>query len=143
MDTRRARGRNLWLFVLLSVGCVLPAFLSQAAAQFEQRVEVRIKDYTFITKQYPLQLGMPTLISIRNEDTVRHDFGSQIFYGTPTEVEAGGVISYGREIGGVFLDPGRAAIVRFTIDRPGRYEFKCSIHSDMKGEILLMNAGAV
>jgi plastocyanin len=30
-----------------------------------------------------------------------------------------------------------------TIGRPGRYEFKCSIHQNMKGELLLLNVEAV
>lgn len=137
---------------LLIAGLGLLTMLSQAAssaqgqpvqAQTDQRVEVIIKGFTFVTSQVPLQLSAPTVITIRNEDAVRHDFGSVVFDGTPTQVDGGGVISYGRGIGGVFLDPDRTAHIRFTIDRPGRYEFRCSIHPDMKGELLLMNVGAV
>ncbi len=106
-------------------------------------MEVTIKDFIFITKQVPLQLSAPTLIAIRNEDAVRHDFGSQVFQNSLTRVESGGVISYGRGIGGLFLDPGREAAVRFTIERPGKYEFKCSIHPNMRGELLLLSVGAV
>lgn len=117
--------------------------LTPAAAQVQQRVDVVIKDFTFITQQAPLQLHIPILITIRNEDMVRHDFGSVVFQGTMTQVENEGVISYGREIGGVYVDPSRGAAIRFTLNRPGRYEFKCSIHPDMKGELLMMNVGAV
>ena len=132
-------GRTLaWTLVLVSSAAVLPA-----SAQPEQRVEVTIKDFTFITKQVPLRLHTPILITIRNEGLVRHDFGSLIFNGTMTQVETGGVISYGRDIGGVFLDPQRGAAIRFTLDRPGRYQFRCSIHPEMKGELLMMNVGAV
>lgn len=123
---------------------LLAAFLvSGAAAQPAQRVEVTIKDYQFVTKQIPMRPHSPILITIQNDDNVRHDFGSSIFEGTVTQVESNGVISYGRGIGGVFLDPGRGAAIRFTIERPGKYEFRCSIHADMKGELLLMNVGIV
>ena len=66
-----------------------------------------------------------------------------MFSGTSTKVESGGIISYGRGIEGVFLDSKRDAVIRFTLDRPGRYEFKCSIHPNMKGELLLLNVEAV
>lgn len=66
-----------------------------------------------------------------------------MFDGVSTKIESGGVISYGRGIGGVFLDPTREAVIRFTLDRPGRVEFRCSIHPTMKGELLLLNVEAV
>ena len=123
--------------------CLSVALLAQATAQPEQRVEVTIKDFTFITKQVPLMLDVPTLITIKNEDAVRHDFGSSVFQRSMTRVESGGVISYGRGVEGVFLDPSRETAIRFTIERPGKYEFKCSIHPNMKGELLLLSVGTV
>lgn len=124
----------VWMVIIL---------FSQSGAQSEQRVDVTIKDFTFVTKQVPLRLGVPTVIAIRNDDTERHDFGSTMFDGMPTKVETGGVISYGRGIGGVFLDPNRGASIRFTMERPGRHEFRCSIHPNMRGELLLLNVEAV
>lgn len=124
-------------------GCLVVGLFAQSAAQPEQRIDVMIKDFTFVTKQFPLRLGVPTVISVRNVDPERHDFGSSMFDGTSTKVESAGVISYGRGIGGVFLDPKRDAVIRFTLDRPGRYEFRCSIHPTMKGELLLLNVEAV
>ena len=128
--------------VLLAAGFVL-ALCSQGGAQAEQRIEVTIKDSVFVTKQVPLRLGVATVIVIVNQDQERHDFGSTMFEGIPTRVESGGVISYGKHIGGVFLDPKKEAVVRFTMERPGRHEFRCSIHPNMKGELLLLNVEAV
>ncbi len=128
---------------VLGAGLVVGFLASGAVAQPAQRVDVTIKDYQFITKQIPMQPHQPILITIRNDDNVRHDFGSAIFEGTVTQIESGGVISYGRGIGGVFIDPGRGAAIRFTVERPGKFEFRCSIHADMKGELLLMNVGIV
>ena len=124
-------------------GVLALVLLTPAAAQVQQRVDVVIKDFTFITHQVPLQLHVPILITIRNDDMVRHDFGTPVFQGTMTQVESDGVISYGREIGGVYVDPKHAAAIRFTLSNPGRYQFKCSIHPAMKGELLMMNVGAV
>ena len=109
----------------------------------EQVIEVVIKDYKFITKQGALSLGMPTVIKIVNEDGERHDFGSTMFEGIPTAVEKDGVIVYGRGIGGLYLDAKQDATIRFSMTRPGRYEFRCSIHPNMKGELLLLTVEAV
>jgi len=115
----------------------------QPVAQSEQVVEVTIKDYKFVTKQGVLRLGFPTVIRIRNEDAERHDFGSTMFEGIPTQIEKDGVIAYGRGVGGVFLDPKRDAVIRFDMSRPGRHVFRCSIHPTMSGELLLLSAEAV
>ncbi len=140
------RGRSRtgrWVRNLGLAGGLMLALLTPVTAQPEQRVHVTIKDFTFITDQMPLEPYVPVLITIRNEDLVRHGFGSRVFEGTMTEVESDGVISYGREIAGVYLDPGRGAAIRFTVERLGRYRFRCAIHPDMGGELLLMSVGAV
>ena len=112
-------------------------------AQSEQVVEVTIKDFRFVTKQGTLRLGFPTVIKVRNEDAERHDFGSPMFEGLPTQVEKDGVIAYGRGVAGVFLDPKRDVALRFNMSRPGRHEFRCSIHPTMSGELLLLSTEAV
>lgn len=127
---------------LLAVGFLL-ALCTQGGAQAEQRIEVTIKDFAFLTKQIPLRLGVATVIEITNLDQERHDFGSTMFDGIPTRIESGGVVSYGRGIGGLFLDAKKGAVIRFTMERPGRHEFRCSIHPNMKGELLLLNVEAV
>lgn len=130
----------LMLGLTLAVGWNQAEFLF---AQSEQVVEVTIKDFKFVTKQGTLHLGLPTVIKVRNEDAERHDFGSTMFEGIPTQVEKDGTIVYGRGVGGVFLDPKRDASIRFNMSRPGRHEFRCSIHPKMSGELLLLSVEAV
>ncbi|WP_455378184.1 hypothetical protein [Petrachloros mirabilis] len=128
------------------IGAIAIAGLGGAVpvqSQSEQVVEVVIKNFTFVTKQSALRLGLPTVIKILNDDAERHDFGSTMFEGIPTKVEEGGVIVYGRGLGGVMLDPKRNAVIRFNMERPGKYSFRCSIHPNMKGELLLLSAEAV
>lgn len=131
-------GGRLWL-----PACFVLALCSQGGAQAEQRIEVTIKDSAFITKQVPLRLGVATVIAITNQDQERHDFGSNMFEGIHTRVESEGIVSYGRGIGGLFVDGKKSALIRFTMERPGRHEFRCSIHPNMKGELLLLNVEAV
>lgn len=111
--------------------------------QSQQIVEITIKEFQFVTKQPTLRLGLPTMIRIRNEDTERHDFGSTMFEGIPVQIEKDGVIVYGHGLRGVFLDSKRDATIRFEMSRPGRHEFRCSIHPNMKGELLLLTVEAV
>ena len=112
-------------------------------SQSEQVVEVAIKDHKFVTRQDVLRLGFATVIKVRNEDGVRHDFGSTMFEGLPAQIEKDGVIVYGRGLGGAYLDPKRDMVIRFNMTRPGRHEFRCSIHPNMAGELLLLSAEAV
>ena len=141
--SRQKPSTGRWVGNLLLSGCLTISVFAHADAQTERRVEVRIHDYAFIASQAPLMLNTPAVIAIRNEDGVRHNFDSPMFQGIATEVEAGGVLTYGRGIAGVFVDPNAGAAIRFTVKRPGRYEFKCSIHPDMRGELLLLNIQAV
>lgn len=125
------------------LGLLVLGTLPQALAQPEQQIIVNIRNYTFETTQMPLQLHVPTVIYLKNGDDVRHDFGSLIFEGSHTRIETPTSIAYGNGIGGVYIEPGGEVSIRFTIDQPGHYQFKCSIHEGMEGEILLMSAGAV
>jgi plastocyanin len=143
MPSPTRRVMSSWILKLVLSGCLVIGFVTQTAAQIEQRVDVRIRDFTFIASQAPLMLNVPVVITIRNEDRERHNFESVVFQGISTEVEAGGVVTYGRGLRGVFLDADGGAVIRFTVKRPGRYQFKCSIHPRMKGELLLLDVQRV
>lgn len=132
-----------WVLVLAITGGFWGQMEGPGLSQTEQVVEVTIKDFKFVAKQGVLRLGFPTVIKVKNEDAERHDFGSTMFEGLPTQVEKDGVTVHGRGVGGVFLDPKRDATIRFNMTRPDRYEFRCSIHPNMTGELLLLSAEAV
>ena len=131
---------GLWI---LTAGILMASSLSPSTAQVQQDVHVTIQDYTFHTTQMPLQLHTDTFIYIKNLDEVRHDFGSTMFLNTLTHVDNNGVVAYGKGFEGVYLDPGKEAVIHLVIDKPGRFQFQCSIHQDMKGEILLLTVDAV
>jgi plastocyanin len=138
-------GRGWGFGIGMAMSTALIALMGSVpvASQTDQVVEVVIRDFSFVTKQSTLRLGLPTAIKVKNEDAERHDFGSTMFEGIPTKIEKDGVIVYGRGLGGVMLDPKRDATIRFNMERPGRHEFRCSIHPNMKGELLLLSAEAV
>jgi uncharacterized cupredoxin-like copper-binding protein len=125
------------------MGFFLLGGVTLSNAQFIQEVNVTIEGYTFRTTQTPLELNAETVIHIKNMDDVRHDFGSHMFLNTLTHVESNGVVTYGKGVEGVYLEPGQEASIRLILDHPGRFQFQCSIHQDMKGEILLLTVDAV
>ena len=127
----------------LLAGTLLAAILTPAAGQTEQKVEVTIKDSTFVSNGTTLMPGVPVMVTIVNKDTIRHDFSSVVLQGHLTQVEGNGVIAHGQGIEGVYLEPGKDATIRFTTERPGRFEFRCTIHPTRRGELLLMSVGAV
>ena len=137
------RGDGVLVLAMVSMAVWGPWAALPVQSQSEQTVDVVIRDSTFVTKQSALRLGLPTTITIKNEDSQRHDFGSTMFEGIPTKIDKDGVSVYGRGIGGVMLDAKRDAVIRFNMERPGRHTFRCSIHPDMKGELLLLMAEAV
>ena len=84
---------------IILAGLLMMGLFARSEAQSEQRIEVSIKDFTFLTKQIPLRLGLPTVITIKNEDAERHDFGSSMFEGIPTKVEGMESLHTVRELG--------------------------------------------
>ena len=137
-------GRRFQRIGILILGILLVGggVVSNAQSQ-QQEVNVTIEGYKFQTSQMPLQLHTDTIIRVKNLDNVRHDFGSQMFFNTLTHVESNGVITYGKGIEGAYVDPGKEASFRLVLDKTGRFKFQCSIHPDMKGEILLLIVDAV
>ena len=127
----------------LMVGSLLTVAFAPANGQSEQKVEVTIKDSKFVSTGTTLMPGIPIIVSIVNKDNIRHDFSSVVLQGHLTQVEGNGVIVHGQGIEGAYIESGKDAIIRFTTERPGRFEFRCTIHPTMKGELLLMNISAV
>ena len=140
--------RNYWevpfqKIGILTLGILLFGGTFLSNAQSQQEVNVTIEGYAFRTSQMPLQLHADTIIRVKNLDNVRHDFGSQMFLNTLTHVESNGVVTYGKGVEGAFLDPGQEASFRLVLDQTGGFQFQCSIHPEMKGEILLLIVNAV
>ena len=140
--------QNQWkqrrpIFGALILGILLVGGAFHSNAQSQQEVNVTIEGYKFQTSQMPLQLHTDTIIRVKNLDNVRHDFGSQMFLNTLTHVESDGVVTYGKGVEGAYVNSGKEATFRLTLDQVGRFQFQCSIHPDMKGEILLLIVDAV
>lgn len=109
----------------------------------EQRIEIILKDYDFqMVKPAPVRPGLPTVIILRNQDIVRHGFYSSMLMGILVQGEGEGVAAYGKGVEGFYVDPGKALVIRFNNQRPGKYSFRCDLHPKMKGEVYVMEVPA-
>ena len=102
----------------------------------EQRVEIIIRNSEFfLTQQGGLQFGVPTVLILRNHDIIRHGFTSHMLQGLLVYGEGEGITAYGRGMEGFYVDAGKTLTLRFTAEREGRYEFRCALHPQMRGEV--------
>jgi hypothetical protein len=131
-------------FVGLILGMVSSVFatdLQQGSLLMgqEQRVDIIIRNSEFlISERVGLQFGLPTVIVLRNQDIIRHGFTSPILGGLSVQGEGEGIMAYGKGMEGFYVDMGKTLVLRFTADRKGRYEFRCDLHPQMRGEVFLL-----
>lgn len=107
--------------------------------QQEQRIEILIQNSEFVlTQPRGMQLGLPTVIILRNQDIIEHGFTSPMMVGMFIQGESEGMSVYGKGIEGFYVNPDKTLVLRFTPERQGRYEFRCDLHPNMKGEVFIM-----
>ena len=132
--------------VALAVGTLLGVGISGAevrAAQGVQKVEIVIQNGEARLVHGTLLGGVPTEVSIRNEDSVTHGFNSSIF-GSAGKVEmVGGSVAEGKGSNVYRVDPGRTMVIKFTVPNdPGgesrTHAFWCDMHKTVKGEMFLV-----
>jgi uncharacterized cupredoxin-like copper-binding protein len=132
------------LLVLIVPLLVLDGWLFNAAQAIEVEIDITIRDSRYLkTKWAPPPEGASVVLTITNEDKVRHGFTSKLFHNLLLQSASDGVQIYGKGIEGLYLDPGKTVQLRFQLDRPGNYEFMCDLHPGMRGELLLFHVDAV
>lgn len=135
---------SVLLLVLIAPLLVLDGWLFNAAQAIEVEIDVTIRDNQYLkTKWAPPPEGASVVLTITNEDTVRHGLTSTLFHHLLVKTTSDGVQIYGKGIEGLYLDPGKTVQLRFRVDRPGNYEFTCDLHPSMKGELLLLHVDVV
>jgi uncharacterized cupredoxin-like copper-binding protein len=124
------------------MGVSLIGFGAVGAQDGRRTVEVTIKDYAFKVQAKTLQLHEPVRIVLHNTDEVQHGFTSEALDGMDVRVESNGVVTYGRGIKGLYVDPGAKVELLFTPDKSGALNFRCDLHPRMKGELVVLTIGA-
>ncbi len=109
----------------------------------EQRIDLTIRNYEFLlTQPAPIRPGVPTAIILRNQDILRHGFTAAVLSQLALRIEGEGIAAYGKGVEGVYVDPGKTLVIRFTAERVGTYSFRCDLHPGMKGELYLLEIPA-
>jgi hypothetical protein len=136
-----------WLFLCLMITFSLlglSGWFADSVYAIEVEIKLAIRDSQYImTEWVPPPEGAFLVITIKNEDAIRHGFISELFHNHLIRTNASGVQVYGKGIEGLYLDPGKTIQLRFQVDRPGDYPFQCDLHPHMKGELLLLHVDAV
>lgn len=123
---------------------VLDGWLGHAAQAMEVEINITIRDSQYVTTKWaPPPEGASVVLTITNEDNERHGFTSKLFHNLLIRSVSEGVHLYGKGIEGLYLEPGKTVQLRFQVDRPGDYEFKCDLHPSMRGELLLFHVDVV
>jgi hypothetical protein len=81
-------------------------------------------------------------IVLHNADSVQHGFTSEALDGLDVRVESEGVVTYGRGIKGLYVDPGNEVALLFTPSKSGALNFRCDLHPRMKGELVVLTVSA-
>jgi len=127
------------LLVLLAGSIAGAVERSIAIEPVEQRIELTIRDSTYLkTKTVPIRSDLPVTIVIHNEDPVRHGFVSPALSGLAVEGAGEGIEFFGRGIDGVHIGSGKTVQLRLIVPYQGSFSFQCDLHSDMKGEVYLL-----
>lgn len=115
---------------------------SGQAADPEMKIEVTMKNKEYHVKGHTLP-GVLTAIVLKNDDTVTHGFSSNLFKDVHVRKEGDAVEAKGKGVRSFHVDPGKTATLYFTKGHSTeretiQYPFWCDIHSNMKGEFLVV-----
>lgn len=145
------------LMVPLAAAAMLGVWLGDVPLTFAQaphEIAIVMKDKEFhvvkggtMAGGFEMDAGMPTRISLKNEDMVAHEFVSPMFRSVPVKLEGTAVTISTPRASGFRVDPGESVVLEFKPpvmdDFSNQYDlFWCDVHGKqhgekMRGEILI------
>lgn len=117
-----------------------------AMAQGPHEIAIVMKDKEFHVVKggtfaggFEMSAGMPTRISLQNEDVVAHEFVSPMFRSVPVKMEGTAVTISTARASGFRVDPGQTVVLTFrppvAPDFSNQYDlFWCNVHGKQHGE---------
>jgi hypothetical protein len=145
MKFGRCVTKSQFMCVALVVGTFLGVGLSgvEVRGAQVQKVEIVIQAGEAKLVRGTMLSGVPTEVSIRNEDSVTHGFNSSVFGGARNVEMVGGSVAEGKGSNVYRVEPGRTMVIKFTMPPDGKGEsrthaFWCDMHRGVKGEMLLV-----
>lgn len=143
------------LFVLVTVLIGGLLITPPTFAKIIDKVEIVMMDRHFkvvkggvgTRNEFELSASMPTEITLRNEDSVAHEFMSTFFARVPVKLSGEASLVSTRNARGFRIDPGKSVVLKFLAppnpdEGELRYDvFWCNVHGkrhgdEMRGEIL-------
>lgn len=111
------------IVLLAAVAAISFAFSVKAARPVEKVIHLTAKKFDFTPGEITVKKGEPVMLEIKSTD-VKHGFSLPDF-----KIRAS-------------VEPGKAAVVRFTPDKAGRFTFTCDVfcgdgHEDMSGTLIV------
>ncbi|MBI1820903.1 MAG: cupredoxin domain-containing protein [Nitrospirae bacterium] len=134
-------GVFLLMWVLTFSG--FSAYSADPTDQTSGEVEIIIRNSTFEFQGGILKPDQAASIVIHNQDQITHGFTSTLLADLDVLVESNGVTTLGKGIKGVHIDSGKTVRIHFLPNRPGNFPFRCDLHPDMKGELLVLSIGSI
>lgn len=151
MKEGRKTKEMVFLLPLIGVALLVGGLWSStvAHAKLLTQVEIVMDDKEFkIAKggiegrnQFDLIAGMPTEITLRNEDAVAHEFMSTLFTRTPVQVSGEATVISTKRARGFRVDGGKSVTLTFVPpedpDGETGYDvFWCNIHGKHHGDVM-------
>ena len=106
-------------------------------------VEVNIRNSTFEFQGGILKPDQAATIVVHNLDQITHGFTSTLLEDLDVQVESNGIITFGKGIRGIHIDSGKTVRIHFIPNRRGKFSFRCDLHPNMKGELLILSIESI
>ena len=132
---------RIWVFLLMLVlNCSgFSAYSADPTDQPSGMVEIIIRNSTFQFQGGILKPDQAATIVIHNQDQITHGFTSTLLADLDVQVESNGVTTLGKGIKSIHIDSGKTVRIHFLPNRPGKFSFRCDLHPNMKGELLILS----
>jgi hypothetical protein len=134
-------GSFLLMWVLIFSG--FSAYSADNTDQPIGVVKVNIRNYTFEFHGGILKPDQAATIVVHNQDKITHGFTSTFLEEFNVQVESNGITTLGKGIKGVHIDSGKTVQIHFLPNRNGRFSFRCDLHPNMKGELLILSIDSI
>lgn len=102
-------------------------------------IELAIRDDKFVVVKADATIGMPMMITVRNEDAVTRGF-FPTFNGQAIQADGEQVRRPVETMEGFQVDPGMSLVIRFTPEQPGTVRFQSNPDSHTKDEQIYIDA---
>ncbi|MFI5305150.1 MAG: cupredoxin domain-containing protein [Nitrospiria bacterium] len=132
----------LFMLMLLAISS-LSAYSADPLTQASGLIEINIRNSTYEFQGGILKMDRPAVIVIHNLDSITHGFSSPLFEELEIQVESNGVTSIGKGIKTVHIGSGKTVRIHFLPNRPGKFSFRCDLHPNMKGELLILSIESI